>query len=168
MIAALAPLIAKATRGELIDAEVAAIAATFPTSPYAADVQAGEVGLMVPTAALGMLSAIVIPLVMDYTHATRGTEADVQLDALEVRAKAYFHAHDQAFPTGSVALTPSVACCDQGSRMCAPDARGPRRADAGHRDRRPRDRPVVQQRRAGRAPGPAPRRDRQRDPALVV
>jgi hypothetical protein len=69
VIAALGPMIAKATRGEEITDDVDAIAAKFPNSSYAADVHTGEGGLLLPVAFAGMSASFVIPLLMGYLRA---------------------------------------------------------------------------------------------------
>jgi hypothetical protein len=69
VIAAIAPVVAKALGGDEITGDVKAIAAKFPQSPYAADVRAGEGGLMLPVFATGLLSAIIAPLYVDYQRA---------------------------------------------------------------------------------------------------
>ncbi|HTL35099.1 MAG TPA: hypothetical protein VL326_18350 [Kofleriaceae bacterium] len=58
-----------------------AIAAASPSSPFAADFAAGQGGLMIPAAAIGVASAVVIPAVLQAVSNTRGdAEAAQQPD----------------------------------------------------------------------------------------
>lgn len=45
---------------------VAAIATSAPSSPFAADFAAGQGGLMVPTALIGVVASIAVPAFMQY------------------------------------------------------------------------------------------------------
>ena len=76
--------------------------------------------LMIVVAIIGILAAVVLPLLMDYLNSSKGSEGDLQIDAIEAKAKKYFYKHDQSFPQGTVALTPGTACCAQAGRTCAP------------------------------------------------
>jgi hypothetical protein len=131
VIAALAPVIAKAARGEDIAPDVSAIAAKFPDSPYAADVRAGPAGLMVPTALVGMLAAIAIPTFLQYEQGGRRSEAEVALAQLGKHAKRYYIEH-ASFPIGHEDPTPRASCCEQPGHVCAADPRDWRVAEPGH------------------------------------
>ena len=76
--------------------------------------------LMIVVAIIGILAAVALPLLMDYLNSSKGSEGDLQIDAIEAKAKKYFYKHDQSFPQGTVALTPGTACCSQAGRTCAP------------------------------------------------
>jgi type II secretory pathway pseudopilin PulG len=98
-----------------------AIARTSPTSPFASDFAAGQGGLMVPTAAIGMLAAIAIPAFMDYTKKAKRTEASLQLNKLSKNAKVYYSINAE-LPKGEVALTPAESCCKSPGIKCVPTA----------------------------------------------
>jgi hypothetical protein len=51
------------------------IAAEAPSSPFAADYEAGQGGLMIPAAAIGVASAVVIPAILQALSNTRGDAA---------------------------------------------------------------------------------------------
>jgi hypothetical protein len=79
-----------------------AIAAGAPDSPFAADFAAGQGGLMIPAAAIGLVSAVVIPAVMralggggavDVDHPQQPAMGQGELALLLVRAYA-----EEAFP----------------------------------------------------------------------
>ena len=79
--------------------------------------------LMIVVAIIGILAAVALPLLMDYLNSSKGTEGELQVDAIEGKAKKYFYAHNNTFPTGTVAATPGAACCTvAGTKMCAPNA----------------------------------------------
>lgn len=101
-------------------ATATAIARAAPKSPFAADVAAGQGGLMVPTAALGMIAAVAIPAFMDYLKKSKVIEAELQLRRLEKAAKVAV-ATGGKLPAGMATLTPATGCCDAGGR-CASTA----------------------------------------------
>ncbi len=131
VVAALLPVIAKAVHGDDIAADVAAVAAKFPDSAYAADAKSGQAGLMVPTALIGMLSAVAIPAFLDYMHAGRRTEAELELRRLGKRAKTYY-AENASFPVGAERATPAASCCAQPGHRCAAAPADWRTAEPGH------------------------------------
>ena len=79
--------------------------------------------LMIVVAIIGILAAVALPLLMDYLNSSKGTEGDLQVDAIEGKAKKYYYAHNNTFPVGTVALTPTAACCSNaGTKMCPAQA----------------------------------------------
>jgi len=76
--------------------------------------------LMIVVAIIGILAAVALPLLMDYLNSSKGSEGDLQIDAIEGKAKKYFYKHDQSYPQGAEAATPGTACCQQANRQCAP------------------------------------------------
>lgn len=121
--AVVAKLLALAPRdvlaGKSADA-ASAIARSAPRTPFATDLKLGYSGLMIPSAMVGVVSAVAIPAFMQYMKKSKQTEASRHLRELGVNAKAAYLA-DGAFPEGA-ALTPGHGCCDQPSGKCQPDA----------------------------------------------
>ena len=78
--------------------------------------------LMIVVAIIGILAAVALPLLMDYLNSSKGTEGELQVDAIEGKAKKYYYAHNNSFPVGTVGLTPAAACCAGPNKMCAPAA----------------------------------------------
>ncbi|MCX5743404.1 MAG: hypothetical protein NT062_13000, partial [Proteobacteria bacterium] len=99
--------------------KVSAIAAAAPTSPYAADLRAGQAGLMAPLVVVGMASAVAIPAFLDYTRKAKKSEAEIQLNRLGKYARIAYDTN-AAFPVGE-AQTPMASCCEFPTRRCAPD-----------------------------------------------
>ena len=93
------------------------IAAAHPGSPFAADYKAGLSGVMIPTAAVGILAAVAVPAFMDYMKKSKKTEASIQLNKLAKNLKVY-HATNNAFPKAKVALTPAKSCCEGTGAKC--------------------------------------------------
>jgi type IV pilus assembly protein PilA len=78
--------------------------------------------LMIVVAIIGILAAVALPLLMDYLNSSKGTEGDLQIDAIEGKAKKYFYAHNNSFPTTTSTATPTAACCLGPNHMCVPAA----------------------------------------------
>lgn len=97
----------------------AAIAKASPTAPFASDFAAGQGGLMVPTAAIGMLAAIAIPAFTGYMKKAKLSEASLQLNKLGKNAKVYY-IENAAFPKGEAPLSPAASCCTAPGTKCAP------------------------------------------------
>lgn len=116
---ALPPLVARAAAGEDVAKEVAALAAAHPGSPFADDIAAGPVGLMVPSMAMGMLAAVAIPKFLDYMKKGKRSEAELNLNAIAKAADAE-RAESASFPVATAPLTPAQACCAGPGRRCAP------------------------------------------------
>ena len=67
--------------------------------------------LMIVVAIIGILAAVALPLLMDYLNSSKGSEGDLQIDAIEGKAKKFFYKHDQSFPDQSSGQTPAAKCC---------------------------------------------------------
>jgi hypothetical protein len=93
------------------------IATAHPSSPFATDFKAGLGGVMVPTATIGMLAAVAIPTFMDYMKKSKVSEASLQLNKLGKNLKVTYIT-DNAFPKGSVRLTPAKSCCEGPNHKC--------------------------------------------------
>ena len=78
--------------------------------------------LMIVVAIIGILAAVALPLLMDYLNSSKGSEGDLQIDAIEGKAKKWFYKHDQSYPTTTSAATPAAACCASADHLCAPVA----------------------------------------------
>jgi type IV pilus assembly protein PilA len=78
--------------------------------------------LMIVVAIIGILAAVALPLLMDYLNSSKGSEGDLQIDAIEGKAKKWFYKHDQSYPTTTSAATPAAACCTNANHLCAPNA----------------------------------------------
>jgi type II secretory pathway pseudopilin PulG len=96
------------------------IVASAPDSPLAKDVKAGYMGLMIPSAGVGILAAVAIPAFMDYQKRGKKTETSLQLNKLGKNLKAYY-IENAAFPVGDAPLSPSKPCCGQPQNKCAVD-----------------------------------------------
>lgn len=95
-----------------------AIADAAKSSPFAADYVAGWSGLMIPSAAIGMMAAVAIPAFMQYMKRSKQSEAAMQLDRLKRRIE---QAHGNGgMPIGTTATTTS--CCDQPGGKCSDPA----------------------------------------------
>ncbi len=117
VIDALAPLVARMGRGEDVSAQIAALAAAHPGTPFADDFAAGHVGLMVPVAGIGMLAAVVIPKFLDYMKASKRSEAELNLNAISKAAMAEYY-ENSTFPIGAAELSPAAPCCEGPGRKC--------------------------------------------------
>jgi type II secretory pathway pseudopilin PulG len=93
------------------------IAAAHPSSPFAGDFKAGLGGVMIPSATIGMLAAVAIPAFMDYMKKSKQTEAALQLNKLAKNLKVAYMTN-QAFPKGSVPLSPAKSCCEGPNHKC--------------------------------------------------
>ena len=84
--------------------------------------------LMIVVAIIGILAAVALPLLMDYLNSSKGTEGDLQIDAIEGKAKKFFYKNNQSFPDQSSGMTPGTKCCGTAAgannpvNMCAPAA----------------------------------------------
>ncbi|HET9993352.1 MAG TPA: hypothetical protein VFQ65_32675, partial [Kofleriaceae bacterium] len=96
------------------------IIASAPDSMLAKDVKAGYMGLMIPSAGIGVLAAVAIPAFLDYQKRSRPTGAALQLNKLGKNLKAYY-IENAAFPIGDAPLTPDKPCCGQPQNKCAVD-----------------------------------------------
>ena len=94
------------------------IIASAPDSPLAKDVKAGYMGLMIPSAGVGILAAVAIPAFLEYQKRGKKTETSVQLNKLAKNLKAYY-IENAAFPVGDAPLSPSKPCCGQPQNKCA-------------------------------------------------
>ena len=97
-----------------------ATAAAAPGTPFAADFEAGQSGMLIPTAVVGMLAAVAIPAFMDYMKHSKQTEVGFQLGRIEKLAKAYYVANG-TYPVGEATLTPPGSCCDSPTHKCTGD-----------------------------------------------
>ena len=97
-----------------------AIAAAAPGTPFAADFEAGQRGMLIPTAVVGMLAAVAIPAFMDYMKHSKQSEAGLQLGRIEELAKAYYVVNG-TYPVGEATLTPPGSCCDSPTHKCTGD-----------------------------------------------
>ncbi|HVK77861.1 MAG TPA: hypothetical protein VM734_31360 [Kofleriaceae bacterium] len=97
--------------------DIAAIAARHPSSPFALDLQAGELGPTLPAAVAGMVAAVALPAFVDYQQRGRLGEAELNLRAIARSARAY-HAYEGGFPPGTVPLTPNTPCCARPEQQC--------------------------------------------------
>lgn len=95
----------------------AAVAKANPGSPFAKDFDAGQGGLLVPTAVIGMLAAVAVPAFMDYMKKSKKTESALQLNKLAKNLKAYA-AVNSALPKVSAPLTPAKSCCEFPGARC--------------------------------------------------
>jgi Tfp pilus assembly protein PilE len=91
-----------------------------PDSMLAKDVKAGYMGLMIPTAGIGVLAAVAIPAFLDYQKRGRTTGAQLELNKLGKSLKVYY-IENSAFPVGDAPLTPDKPCCGQPTNKCAVD-----------------------------------------------
>ncbi|HEY4183169.1 MAG TPA: hypothetical protein VGM90_40375 [Kofleriaceae bacterium] len=94
-----------------------AIAASAPDAPFAADLAAGQGGLMVPTATLGLVMSLAVPAVMDSMKKSRRSPTGLDLDRLASLAKARYVATG-SFPKGKTARIPAASCCTFPSKSC--------------------------------------------------
>jgi hypothetical protein len=94
-----------------------AIAAAAKGSPFAEDMEAGFTGLMMPTAALGMMGAVAIPAFMQYMKKSKVSEAAIQLNKLGKNLKTYY-VMTGGVPVGTAPLTPAGSCCDGPNHKC--------------------------------------------------
>jgi hypothetical protein len=94
-----------------------AIAAASPGSPFAADLASGYNGLMIPTAAIGMMAAVAIPAFMQYMKKSKVSESSLVLNKLAKYLKATY-AQTSALPIGTAPLTPATPCCDGPGHKC--------------------------------------------------
>ena len=82
--------------------------------------------LMIVVAIIGILAAVALPLLMDYLNSSKGSEGDLQIDAIEEKAKKYFYKNNQTYPQGTTGATPAAACCTVTTgpniHMCTPAA----------------------------------------------
>ena len=101
--------------------QAVAIAAASPSSPLAVDLAAGYNGLMIPTAAIGMMAAVAIPAFMQYMHRAKSSEASLQLNRLAKYLKASY-AQTSTLPIGAAPLTPTTPCCQGPHGKCAEPA----------------------------------------------
>jgi hypothetical protein len=96
-----------------------AVADGAASSPFAADLRAGEVGLMIPVAAVGVLAAVAIPAFVDYTHKAKVPEANLMLNRIGKNAKVVYIT-SSSFPVGDAPLTPvGPGCCAGPKYHCA-------------------------------------------------
>jgi hypothetical protein len=84
------------------------------TSPLAADLQAGAIGLMVPGFVVG---GIVVPALMDSMRPRQRMETDVNFERLGDALKRVY-AQTGAFPVGDTGLTPPQSCCQGPHAKC--------------------------------------------------
>jgi hypothetical protein len=103
--------------GGTASAKAKQIAASAPTSPFAADFKAGIGGMMIPTAVIGIIAAVAIPAYMQSAKKPRRIEADVQLERIGQGAKRYHEEHG-AFPKGKVGPAPANRCCTYPGGRC--------------------------------------------------
>ncbi|HEY6038858.1 MAG TPA: hypothetical protein VIV58_31465 [Kofleriaceae bacterium] len=96
------------------------IIASAPDSPLAKDVKAGYMGLMIPSAGVGILAAVAIPAFLEYQKRGKKTETSIQLNKLGKNLKAYY-IENGAFPIGDAPLSPSKLCCGQPQNKCGVD-----------------------------------------------
>jgi hypothetical protein len=99
-------------------AKVAELAKAHPGTPFAADVNAGPMGVMVPTAGLGVLAAVAIPAFLEYNKKSVGSEADLALNRLSKSAKTLF-IMNAAYPTGDSGRVPAEPSCATPDRVYA-------------------------------------------------
>jgi hypothetical protein len=111
-------LISRAATGADVSSEIKALAAAHPNSDLADDLSAGQTGLMLPTAAIGVLAAVAIPKFLDYMKAGKRSEAEIKLNAIGKAAQAEYAAYAR-FPVAAVELTPARPCCEGPGRKCA-------------------------------------------------
>ena len=78
--------------------------------------------LMIVVAIIGILAAVALPLLMDYLNSSKSAEGDLQIDAIEGKAKKFFYAHNQAYPDGAGTTAPAAGCCTTANHLCAPNA----------------------------------------------
>ena len=84
--------------------------------------------LMIVVAIIGILAAVALPLLMDYLNSSKSSEGDLQINAIEEKAKKYFYKNNQSYPSASSTATPAAKCCGTAAsannpvNMCAPSA----------------------------------------------
>jgi hypothetical protein len=91
-------------------AKVQAIAKAHPGTPFAEDVTAGPMGVMAPTATIGVLAAVAIPAFLGYKKQGAASPADLALNRIVKSAKTYYIMNAK-FPEGDSGLTPAVSAC---------------------------------------------------------
>lgn len=96
------------------------IIASAPDSPLAKDIKAGYMGLMIPSAGVGILAAVAIPAFLDYQKRGKVSPVSLELNKLGKSLKVYF-IENAAFPIGDAPLTPDKPCCGQPNNKCAVD-----------------------------------------------
>ena len=94
------------------------IADGAPGSPFATHLRSGQGGLMMPTALIGMISAVAIPAFLDYMKKSKVSEAVLQLNRIAKYAKAAYLT-DGKYPVGEAGPTPAAPCCDGPGRKCS-------------------------------------------------
>ncbi|MEO6777362.1 MAG: hypothetical protein ABI467_30825 [Kofleriaceae bacterium] len=94
------------------------IIASAPDSPLANDVKAGYMGLMVPSAGVGMLAAVAIPAFLQYQNRSKASGVALALNQLGKHLEAYYR-DNATFPIGDAPLTPDKPCCGQPGNKCA-------------------------------------------------
>jgi type IV pilus assembly protein PilA len=77
--------------------------------------------LMIVVAIIGILAAVAIPKFLEYMNRSKGSEAEVNLGAIE-KAAAAAYATDAEYPQVPAAPTPGAACCTIAGKMCQPNA----------------------------------------------
>lgn len=100
-----------------------AIAESAPSSPFAADVAAGSMSLLVPVAPLAIgptLRAFMAKRQVSPPAPSAPATARPQLDAIVASAKRYYATHGH-YPAGEAPLTPPESCCEAARRTCAGD-----------------------------------------------
>ncbi|CAN5595806.1 hypothetical protein BH11MYX1_BH11MYX1_09200 [soil metagenome] len=90
-------------------------------SPLESDLKAGYSGMMIPLSGVGVLAAVAIPAVIDYTKRGKVSEAALQLDTIGKNLKRLY-AEEGALPIGTSSVLPAGStCCGQPRNKCAAD-----------------------------------------------
>jgi type IV pilus assembly protein PilA len=82
------------------------------------DLGLGGTETMTVVAVVGVLAAVAIPAFMNYTHKSKGSEAQLTLNRIAKTLKVYYAVNGK-LPTGDVPLTPSDSCCYGPNHKCA-------------------------------------------------
>jgi Tfp pilus assembly protein PilE len=91
-------------------------------SPLANDIKAGYLGMMAPTALVGVLGAVAVPAFMEYMKRGKASEVSLTLNRIGKSLKRYY-GENSTFPIGDAPLTPAGStCCGQPNNKCAVDA----------------------------------------------
>lgn len=120
VIDAMMGLIPRALTSAPVGDDLGALARAHAGSPLADDLAAGPAGLTMPVAGVGILAAVAIPPFLDYMNASKRSEAELNLNAIQKAALRAF-AEDDAFPIGAVGPTPAAPCCESPDRRCPAD-----------------------------------------------
>jgi hypothetical protein len=103
-------------KAEALD-DLDAVAARYPSSPFANDLKAGAAFVFVQT---GVLAAIAIPAFMKYTKKAKNTEARAMLGRMALQARQHLLEHAR-LPGPSSAMTPPAGSCCASGDKCSPD-----------------------------------------------